>query len=66
MFARIKWELGPDDQATPLEVNDQDGHMLISWRSGQPPTQGMIELLNALTDVEPDRIPVREEPPKAC
>lgn len=59
MFGRIEWELGADDQVDPIEVKDRDGHMLICWRSGQPPTQGMIELLNKLTDF----VAAREEPP---
>lgn len=67
MTDRIEWELGPEDQAQPLEVADRDGHMLIRWRDGQPPTLGMFELLNALTDLcdEEDCPSSREEPPKA-
>jgi hypothetical protein len=47
---RIEWEFGPADQAQPIKVVDRNGHMLISWRAGQPPTSGMFKLLNALTD----------------
>ncbi|MFE0021944.1 hypothetical protein [Amycolatopsis sp. NPDC059021] len=45
---RKEWELGPKDQEHPLEVADREGHMLVRWREGQPPTEGMIQLLNEL------------------
>ncbi|WP_181771250.1 hypothetical protein [Amycolatopsis pittospori] len=60
MVDRIKWEFGPADQAQPIKVVDRDGHMLISWRAGQPPTSGMFKLLNALTDLPED------DPATAC
>lgn len=66
MIGRIEWELGPEDQAQPLEVADRDGHMLIRWRDGQPPTRGMFKLLNALTHLcdEEDCACSREGPPR--
>lgn len=64
MVDRIEWELGPADQTQPIKVVDRDGHMLISWRAGQPPTSGMFKLLNALTDRPEDDGPAaRERPP---
>lgn len=67
MTGRIEWELGPQNQAQPLEVADRDGHMLIRWRDGQPPTLGMFKLLNALTNPcdEEECSNSRGEPPTA-
>ncbi|MFK0249241.1 hypothetical protein ACIQUM_31470 [Amycolatopsis azurea] len=50
MVDQIEWEFGPADQMQPIRVEDRDGHMLISWRAGQPPTSGIFKLLNALTN----------------
>jgi hypothetical protein len=67
VIGRIEWELGPADQVHPLEVADRDGHMLIRWRDGQPPTPGMVKLLNALTNLSDDEDGARsrEGPPRA-
>ncbi|MGW5741544.1 hypothetical protein [Amycolatopsis sp. NPDC003861] len=62
-WGRIEWASGPEGQARAIEVEDRDGHMLIHWRNGQPPTSGMIELLNRFTAEVADG---REEPPRAC
>ncbi|WP_394360694.1 hypothetical protein [Amycolatopsis sp. SB7-3] len=63
MVDRIEWEFGPADQEQPIKVVDRDGHMLISWRAGQPPTSGIFKLLNALTDRPDDDRPAAPEGP---